>query len=214
MLCPVCHTENLDDALTCSSCSSSLNLVLGQTGNQSRPSDSFEAPTLAPSSVAKFLKFETGLRNPIGAAAAAPAVAPEITPEFGARYRVDGKLGEGGMGSVYKAYDLELDRTVALKVIRPELMANTEILQRFKQELLLASKISHKHILRIHDLGEAGGDRKSTRLNSSHSSISYAVFCLKKKKKKKKKNNKTKKKKKKKKKEIIKELFIMNTDKR
>jgi len=61
------------------------------------------------------------------------------------------------MGSVYKAYDLELDRTVAIKVIRPELMANAEILQRFKQELLLASKISHKHILRIHDLGEAGG---------------------------------------------------------
>jgi len=159
MLCPVCHTENMDDALTCSSCSSSLNLVLGQTGNQSQPSDSFEAPTLARSSGAKFPKFETGFRNQTGgaAAAAAAAAAAEITPEFVARYRVDGKLGEGGMGSVYKAYDLELDRTVALKVIRPELMANVEILQRFKQELLLASKISHKHILRIHDLGEAGG---------------------------------------------------------
>ena len=156
MLCPVCHTENLDDALTCSSCSSSLNLVLGQTGNPSHPSDSFEAPTMARSGGTKFPKFETGFRNQTGGAAAAAAAA-EITPEFGARYRVDGKLGEGGMGSVYKAYDLELDRTVALKVIRPELMANAEILQRFKQELLLASKISHKHILRIHDLGEAGG---------------------------------------------------------
>src|SRR5215813_4574214 len=78
-------------------------------------------------------------------------------PDFGARYRVEGKLGEGGMGSVYKAYDLELDRMVALKVIRPELMANADIVQRFKQELLLASRISHKHVLRIHDLGEGAG---------------------------------------------------------
>jgi serine/threonine-protein kinase len=61
------------------------------------------------------------------------------------------------MGSVYKAYDIEIDRVVALKVIRPELMANPEILQRFKQELLLASRISHKHILRIHDLGDSSG---------------------------------------------------------
>ena len=91
------------------------------------------------------------------AAAAAPSVASTATPDFGSRYRVEGKLGEGGMGSVYKAYDLELDRMVALKVIRPELMANAEILQRFKQELLLASRISHKHILRIHDLGEGAG---------------------------------------------------------
>ena len=61
------------------------------------------------------------------------------------------------MGSVYKARDVELDRPVALKVIRHELMANPEILQRFKQELLLASRISHKNVLRIHDLGEGVG---------------------------------------------------------
>ncbi len=91
------------------------------------------------------------------AAAAAPSRVSTPTPDFGPRYRVEGKLGEGGMGSVYKAYDLELDRMVALKVIRPELMANAEILQRFKQELLLASRISHKHVLRIHDLGEGAG---------------------------------------------------------
>jgi serine/threonine protein kinase len=46
-------------------------------------------------------------------------------------------LGEGGMGAVYKARDIELDRTIALKVIRPELASNPEILQRFKQELIL-----------------------------------------------------------------------------
>jgi eukaryotic-like serine/threonine-protein kinase len=61
------------------------------------------------------------------------------------------------MGSVYKAYDRELDRMVAIKVIRPGLVADTSAVQRFKQELLLGSKISHKHILRIHDLGEVEG---------------------------------------------------------
>jgi tetratricopeptide (TPR) repeat protein len=61
------------------------------------------------------------------------------------------------MGAVYKAYDLDLERTVALKLVRPELMVHPEAMARFRQELLLASKISHKNILRIHDLGDAGG---------------------------------------------------------
>lgn len=77
--------------------------------------------------------------------------------DFGPRYHVESLLGAGGMGKVYKAYDKELDRTVALKVLRPDLMSNATALQRFKQELLFASKISHPNILRIHDLGEFAG---------------------------------------------------------
>ena len=61
------------------------------------------------------------------------------------------------MGAVYKAFDTELERTVALKLVRPELAANPETMQRFKQELLLASTISHKNILRIYDLGDSDG---------------------------------------------------------
>jgi serine/threonine-protein kinase len=63
------------------------------------------------------------------------------------------------MGAVYKANDSELDRTVALKLVRPELAEQLETMQRFKQELLLASKISHKNILRIHDLGDWNGTK-------------------------------------------------------
>lgn len=77
--------------------------------------------------------------------------------ELGHRYRVEQMLGQGGMGRVFKAYDAELDRTVALKVLQPELTTDANAMQRFKQELLLASRISHKNILRIHDLGEADG---------------------------------------------------------
>ncbi len=79
--------------------------------------------------------------------------------DFGPRYRIERMLGEGGMGAVYKAYDVELDRTVALKLIRPGLASAPAATQRFKQELLLASKISHKNVLRIHDLGVAGSLR-------------------------------------------------------
>ena len=77
--------------------------------------------------------------------------------DFGTRYRIEALLGQGGMGRVYKAYDKELDRTVAIKVVRRGVMGEEDALGRFKQELILASKISHKNILRIHDLGEVNG---------------------------------------------------------
>jgi eukaryotic-like serine/threonine-protein kinase len=75
------------------------------------------------------------------------------------RYEIIEMLGEGGMGAVYKATDRELERTIALKVIRPELANNPEILQRFKQELILARQITDRNIIRIFDLGEADGIR-------------------------------------------------------
>ncbi len=63
------------------------------------------------------------------------------------------------MGAVYKAKDLELNRVIALKVIRPELAGNPEILQRFKQELILARQVTDRNVIRIFDLGEANGMR-------------------------------------------------------
>jgi serine/threonine protein kinase/tetratricopeptide (TPR) repeat protein len=77
--------------------------------------------------------------------------------DFGPRFRIEKLLGEGGMGKVYKAFDKELGRTVALKTLQPELIKDPNVILRFKQELLLASKISHKNILRIHDLSEWEG---------------------------------------------------------
>ena len=73
------------------------------------------------------------------------------------RYEILRVLGEGGMGAVYMAMDRELDRQVALKVIRPELAANPDILHRFKQEILLSSKVTHRNVVRIYDLGDADG---------------------------------------------------------
>jgi serine/threonine-protein kinase len=78
---------------------------------------------------------------------------------LGSRYLIEAEAGEGGMGKVYRARDLDLDRTIALKVVRPELSGQPETLSRLKHEISLASQISHKNVLRIHDLGEAGGLR-------------------------------------------------------
>jgi tetratricopeptide (TPR) repeat protein/predicted Ser/Thr protein kinase len=75
------------------------------------------------------------------------------------RYEILKLLGEGGMGAVYKARDTELDRLVAIKVIRPELAGHPSILQRFKQEIILARKITHRNVIRIFDLGLAEGMR-------------------------------------------------------
>lgn len=85
------------------------------------------------------------------------AVLLEIGTALGNRYEILELLGEGGMGAVYKAADHEVDRIVALKVIRPEMASNPEILARFKQELLLSSQVTHRNVIRIYDLGEAEG---------------------------------------------------------
>jgi len=76
---------------------------------------------------------------------------------LGNRYEILQLLGEGGMGAVYKARDIEVDRFVAVKVIRPDLASRPDILARFKQELILARQVTHKNVIRIFDLGEAEG---------------------------------------------------------
>jgi tetratricopeptide (TPR) repeat protein/tRNA A-37 threonylcarbamoyl transferase component Bud32 len=99
-------------------------------------------------------------------AGAAPPPSGETGPlqagqSFGPRYHIIRALGVGGMGAVYQAWDAELAETVAIKVIRPEVMANPEaawdVEKRFKRELLLARQVTHKNVVRIHDLGEIDG---------------------------------------------------------
>ncbi len=76
---------------------------------------------------------------------------------LGGRYEIQKLLGMGGMGAVYKARDMEVERVVGLKVIRPDLAGDPAILARFKQELVLARQVTHRNIIRIYDLNEADG---------------------------------------------------------
>jgi tetratricopeptide (TPR) repeat protein len=75
------------------------------------------------------------------------------------RYQIIDLLGVGGMGAVYKAFDRQLTRVVALKTILPEMAATPSALKRFKQEVLLAQSIVHKNVVRIFDIGEDGATK-------------------------------------------------------
>ena len=72
------------------------------------------------------------------------------------RYRIDRKLGEGGMSVVFLARDLRHDRRVAVKMLRPELTAAIGS-DRFLREIRIIAGLQHPHILPLHDSGDAGG---------------------------------------------------------
>src|SRR5450432_4521710 len=159
MTCPKCHAEAPGNATSCPSCGTGFSRVQDDAETivgvvTPKPATPWPAasvitppPDLALSQVSRFAR------------PAAPGAALRLEPgdDFGPRYRIESLIGEGGMGKVYKAYDKDLDRIVALKLVRSELASDPASMQRFKQELLLASKISHKNILRIHDLGDVEG---------------------------------------------------------
>ena len=116
-----------------------------------------------------------GGTSPVGGGAATAGATPADTPTlkiqsqqtkgaalqrgevFADRYEILGTLGKGGMGVVYRARDRQLDEVVALKLLRPEaLAADPTLIDRFKQEIKLARRITHRNVLRTHDFGEAG----------------------------------------------------------
>jgi len=72
-------------------------------------------------------------------------------------YAIISRLGAGGMGEVYRATDTRLDRTVAVKILKPEKSQDTKGIQRFQREALAISKVSHPHICALFDVGEQGG---------------------------------------------------------
>ena len=74
-------------------------------------------------------------------------------------YSVTAKIGEGGMGEVYKARDTRLDRTVAIKVLPEHVAADPDLKQRFEREAKTISSLNHPHIAAIHGIEEAEGTR-------------------------------------------------------
>ncbi|HEY6387263.1 MAG TPA: protein kinase [Candidatus Acidoferrum sp.] len=136
MVCPQCSYQNSDASAQCARCATPLPI-----------SDQ----TLATSG--------QGWSVPSAEGVVTATALAQLQPGFviGNRYEIIRLLGQGGMGAVYQTHDRELDREVALKVIRGDMTSNPEILKRFKQELILARQITHKNVIRIFDLGQAEG---------------------------------------------------------
>ena len=76
---------------------------------------------------------------------------------LGDAYTIEGEIGRGGMGVVYRARDERLQRRVAIKVLPPELAMSQEIRERFSREAQTAARLSHPHIVPIHDVGQGKG---------------------------------------------------------
>jgi len=157
--CPNCHATNNPASSVCTSCKTPFPLgdatFLGEGRRDENATFLGNEDAGDPNGVSAAQGWSQPVPPP-----SATGVATGRLPKgmrLGKRYEIVQMLGEGGMGAVYKAWDLELDRLVALKVIRPELAVHEQVLQRFKQELILARKITQKNVIRIFDLGEADG---------------------------------------------------------
>jgi len=165
MECPVCHATNADESQRCTACGSHFGIshdaeTVAPGGSDT---DATAGGTLTPPARRVASGRPTGLRTPISGSpgrsfpGGSRRSSLDLGSDFGPRYHIEALLGKGGMGEVYKAYDKELDRTVAIKLVLSDLAEEPETMQRFKQELLMASKVSHRNILRIHDLGDVDG---------------------------------------------------------
>lgn len=146
--CPKCHQSNSAGTSRCTSCGASLG---------SEDATVINEPDATVLNTATSFNWSRATRPESGASNASLSL--EVGSVIADRYEILKMLGEGGMGAVYKARDRELDRLVALKVIRPDLAGHASILQRFKQELILARKITHRNVVRIYDLGVSDGLR-------------------------------------------------------
>jgi len=142
VVCTVCSTVNTDGAPECANCKTPFD-------SYAEPATQFIDPSEA----------ETVALDSFTTPGSPDTVPLKGGTLVGARYQLLKLLGEGGMGAVYKALDRELDRIVALKVIRPQFASEPHVLQRFKQELVLARQVTHRNVIRIFDLGVAEGIR-------------------------------------------------------
>jgi tetratricopeptide (TPR) repeat protein/tRNA A-37 threonylcarbamoyl transferase component Bud32 len=177
MICPRCGGEASAALSRCPQCSAPLasNVITGVL-TPPVPLAGDEAPTLAginrapttppidPPHTNRSVTPASDDPHDAGTVVATPRIIPgvlNVGQMFGSRYHIIRALGVGGMGAVYQAWDAELGITVAIKVIRPDVMADpvtaAEVERRFKRELLLARQVTHKNVVRIHDLGEIEG---------------------------------------------------------
>jgi serine/threonine-protein kinase len=128
MKCPKCGFENQAGAVFCAKCATKLGMDAESKGPQVSVTRTLEA-----------------------------------TPEglgkgkiFAGRFELIEELGAGGMGIAYRAYDKKVGEEIALKILHPEIAVEARIVDRFRNEIKLARRISHRNVCRLHELHEEG----------------------------------------------------------
>ncbi|MBN2408379.1 MAG: protein kinase, partial [Candidatus Aminicenantes bacterium] len=132
MKCPKCGLDNPSDSKFCAECGTRITPV--PSSSPAKPEPVVFTETLQVSS----LELARG-------------------SAFAGRFEVIEELGTGGMGKVYRVFDKKIDEEVALKLLKPEIAADRGTLERFRNELKLARRISHRHVCRMFDLSEEAG---------------------------------------------------------
>ncbi len=133
MLCPRCGTAIPQGVASCGNCSLAIRYAAASDATVTIHGDAARTETIE-------IKPRHGVKLANGT-------------EIAGRYQVIRALGEGGMGAVYQTWDRELEKVVAVKVIHSDLASEPGILQRFKQELILARQIHHANVIQIFDIG-------------------------------------------------------------
>src|SRR3954469_10572642 len=81
-------------------------------------------------------------------------VSSQVGTHLSGRYRLDARIGAGGMSTVYRAFDEKLGREVAIKLLHREIAADSDQLERFRREARAVARLSHPHIVGVIDAGE------------------------------------------------------------
>src|SRR5580704_4983483 len=143
MSCPACGSEISGAARFCPSCGSAVEIDSGPTIEaEATPRKRSASPSGKISSSPSSTGYEA-------------RYVPGTT--LSDRYRIVSALGKGGMGEVYRAEDLKLGQSVALKFLTASLAQTEQALDRFTREVRLARQVSHPNVCRVFDIGEADG---------------------------------------------------------
>ena len=138
MKCPRCQYDNPSDTKFCGNCAGPLPASPPGKSAPAAPSRRPDTPLVTETYKMPLLELKTGTT-------------------FAGRYQVIEELGRGGMGRVYKVHDTELNEKVALKLLRPEMAADADTVERFRNELKSARQVVHKNVCRMFDIGRAEG---------------------------------------------------------
>jgi len=129
MKCPKCKVDNPDTGKFC-----------GECGTQITPIEEAQPPST------KTIETPNALKEELATGAT-----------FASRYQIIEELGRGGMGKVYKVFDKETNERIALKLIKPEIASDQKTIERFRNELTTARRITHKSVCRMYDLNREEG---------------------------------------------------------